>query len=236
MDKDIIKRAFERIDKLRAEGKLPQIDPNDWEDEPTALAYTPDDKFYFGPNTYTEGEVDNIVYTLIDKFLNYNGSYSDKEKLKDLYQQIKKKMNIVEMFEGLAHNLVWVNHFNEIIDDVYKKYIKDSEEFSTSEQVEYGECTYSASGMSFRPFSIEGFIIKIKTDDGFAEKWGVKITERELTLEERYNKWFNNNYETGMERYFDPNNLPDFDNDYYEPTPTKEITLEYKEEKVSYYE
>ena len=88
--------------------------------------------------------------------------------------------------------------------------------------------------MSFRPFSIEGFIIK--TDDGFAEKWGFKITERELTLEERYNKWFNNNYETGMERYFDPNNLPDFDNDYYEPTPTKEITLEYKEEKVRYYE
>ena len=44
--------------------------------------------------------------------------------------------------------------------------------------------------------------------------------ERELTLEERYNKWFNNNYETGMERFFDPNHLPDFDNPYYEPTPT----------------
>jgi RNA ligase len=44
--------------------------------------------------------------------------------------------------------------------------------------------------------------------------------ERELTLEERYNKWFNNNYETGMERFFDPNRLPDFDNPYYEPTPT----------------
>ena len=56
--------------------------------------------------------------------------------------------------------------------DAYKKYIKDSEEFSTSEQVEYGECTYSASGMSFRPFSIEGFINKIKTDDEFAAEWG----------------------------------------------------------------
>jgi len=44
--------------------------------------------------------------------------------------------------------------------------------------------------------------------------------ETELTLEERYNKWFNNNYETGMERFFDPNHLPDFDNPYYEPTPT----------------
>ena len=43
--------------------------------------------------------------------------------------------------------------------------------------------------------------------------------EYELTDEKRYNIWFNNNYETGMERFFDPNNLPDFDNSYYEPTP-----------------
>lgn len=45
--------------------------------------------------------------------------------------------------------------------------------------------------------------------------------EEELTDERRYNIWFNNNYETGMERFFDPNNLPDFDNPYYEPTPKK---------------
>ena len=43
--------------------------------------------------------------------------------------------------------------------------------------------------------------------------------EEELTDERRYNIWFNNNYETGMERFFDPNNLPDYDNPYYEPTP-----------------
>ena len=57
--------------------------------------------------------------------------------------------------------------------DAYKKYIKDSEEFSTSEQdrvrrmyfIVLRECT-------FRPFSIEGFINKIKTDDEFAKKWG----------------------------------------------------------------
>jgi len=42
---------------------------------------------------------------------------------------------------------------------------------------------------------------------------------RTLTDSERYNIWFNNNYETGMERVFDPNKLPDFDNDYYIPTP-----------------
>jgi RNA ligase len=41
----------------------------------------------------------------------------------------------------------------------------------------------------------------------------------ELSEERRYNIWFNNNYETGMERFFDPNNLPDYDNPYYDPTP-----------------
>ena len=44
---------------------------------------------------------------------------------------------------------------------------------------------------------------------------------RELTEEERYNIWFTNNYETGMERYFDPNNLPDYENSYYTPTPKR---------------
>ena len=44
---------------------------------------------------------------------------------------------------------------------------------------------------------------------------------RELTEEERYNIWFNNNYETGMERNFDPNNLPDYDDPYYNPTPKR---------------
>jgi RNA ligase len=45
--------------------------------------------------------------------------------------------------------------------------------------------------------------------------------EYDLSDERRYNIWFNNNYETGMERFFDPNNLPDFDNSYYEPTPKR---------------
>ena len=42
---------------------------------------------------------------------------------------------------------------------------------------------------------------------------------RDLTDEERYNIWFDNNYETGMERFFDPNKLPNFDDLYYKHTP-----------------
>jgi hypothetical protein len=39
-----------------------------------------------------------------------------------------------------------------------------------------------------------------------------------LTYEERYHIWFKNNFETGME--YNPDIVPDFDNEYYVPTPT----------------
>ena len=55
--------------------------------------------------------------------------------------------------------------------------------------------------------------------------YGFQVYTRELSLERRYNIWFNNNYETGMERFFDPNNLPNFDDPYYKPTPTRAISL-----------
>ena len=43
--------------------------------------------------------------------------------------------------------------------------------------------------------------------------------ERELTYSERYRLWFNGNYETGMEYYEDI--VPNFDDPYFHPTPTK---------------
>lgn len=60
MDYDgVMKRAFERIAQLRAEGKLPQITPEDYENEPTALAFTPDARFYFSD----EVELNEQLYT-----------------------------------------------------------------------------------------------------------------------------------------------------------------------------
>jgi thymidylate synthase len=44
---------------------------------------------------------------------------------------------------------------------------------------------------------------------------------RDLTDEERYHIWFDNNYETGMERFFESNNLPNFDDGYYVSTPKR---------------
>ncbi len=68
----------------------------------------------------------------------------------------------------------------------------------------------------------------------FNKPFDVKIKERYLTYSERYRFWFLNNYETGME--YNENITPDFDNEYYEPTPIKLITLYNKEEKIEIYE
>jgi len=53
------------------------------------------------------------------------------------------------------------------------------------------------------------------------------MMERELTCKERYDIWFRNNYETGMEKNYDI--VPDFDNPYYEPTSIS-VTISINEE------
>ena len=63
--------------------------------------------------------------------------------------------------------------YNQIIDDAYKNYcLKKGSKIG-----EYG-C---------RPILLtkEEFINKIKTDNEFSEKWGLKVEERELSYEER---------------------------------------------------
>ena len=110
----------------------------------------------------------------------------------------------------------------ELLDEAYGNYMKWAKEHPKTHLYE--------------PYTQEEFINKCKTDPEFSEKWGLKIEERELGLEERYHIWFTNNYETGMERYFDPNNIPKFDDPYYEPTPTKLITLTYNDKTIESYE
>jgi thymidylate synthase len=62
--------------------------------------------------------------------------------------------------------------------------------------------------------------------------YGFQVYTTELSDVRRYNIWFNNNYETGMERFFDPKNLPDFDNPYYTPTPKRAISLMWNQRSV----
>jgi len=122
----------------------------------------------------------------------------------------------------------------ELLNEVYKKY---ADSHWTQPSNPKGKLL-SDQLFSLVPMehSKENFINKCKTNTEFSEKWGLKIEERELSLEERYNIWFNNNYETGMERYFDPNKIPNFDDQYYTSTPTKLITVTYNNKKIESYE
>jgi thymidylate synthase len=53
--------------------------------------------------------------------------------------------------------------------------------------------------------------------------YGFQIYTRELNLKERYHIWFTNNYESGME--YCEEIIPNFDDPYYVPTPTRSISL-----------
>jgi hypothetical protein len=66
----------------------------------------------------------------------------------------------------------------------------------------------------------EQFVNMLLTDDEFYQEWGKDCCE-ELTYIERYGLWFTINYETGME--YNTKIEPDWDNDYYEPTPKRKL-------------
>ena len=96
----------------------------------------------------------------------------------------------------------------QIIDEAYLNYSKNH--FKIWEP-----------GMDYE--SKESFIRKCKTDSEFSEKWGLKIEERELSLEEEL--------EYMMGKVFSEEALTHQVN-----TPTKLITITYKDTIIESYE
>jgi thymidylate synthase len=60
--------------------------------------------------------------------------------------------------------------------------------------------------------------------------YGFQVFTRELSYTERYRLWFHKNYETGME--YNLQNIPDFENPYYSPTPKRAISLMWNQRSV----
>ena len=75
----------------------------------------------------------------------------------------------------------------------------------------------------------EEFIEEIKTDDEFSENWGLKIEERELSLEER---------KIHMSKYSNDRIYPDWDEKFLNEKgiPTKLITITYNDKTITSYE
>jgi len=81
------------------------------------------------------------------------------------------------------------NEQQELFDEVYKNYwrqtISNTEDSASLEELD-GMCLNTGEIKKvYRQYAPKEFINKCKTDPEFSEKWGLKIEERELSLEER---------------------------------------------------
>ena len=103
---------------------------------------------------------------------------------------------------------------DQIIDEVYEKYHQENKH------------------VMYLTFLLkEEFINKCKTDTEFSEKWGLKIEEKELSLDERTSIFENSEYSKhdNLIKFKDIGELD-------KVIPTKQITLEYNNEKTYCYE
>jgi hypothetical protein len=74
------------------------------------------------------------------------------------------------------------NEQQHIIDKAYRNYVNKCNEDKWMKEI---VLDLPFPNKSYGLFSHEEFINKCKTDPEFSEKWGLKIEERELSLEER---------------------------------------------------
>jgi len=127
------------------------------------------------------------------------------------------KYNDIEIDEKVKMKLeeITKERSNQIIDEVYNKY--------TKKYVGYDDVP-----------SKELFLFEIKNNPDFSEKWGLKIEERELGLEERYKialPIWKEKYGI-LANMMVPTNV---DNTPYK-IPTKLITITYNDKTIESYE
>jgi hypothetical protein len=86
-------------------------------------------------------------------------------------------------------------------------------------------------------YTQEEFINKCKTDSEFSEKWGLKIEERELSLEERIRMYALKEGQTYEEFVTNWNTDEQWSEDLSDATiPTKLITITYNDKTIESYE
>ena len=111
----------------------------------------------------------------------------------------------------------------ELLGDVYKNYlIEDAKTLPNMSKEKMTELGYRLSQ--------EEFINKCKTDTDFSERWGLKVDERELSLEERteYKKkrdGISRTFASYTHQMLDGSNIP-----------TKLITITYNDKTIESYE
>jgi len=138
----------------------------------------------------------------------------------------------------------------ELLDKVYKKYQTQTmfhiDDLVSLKELDGMNMSTGERKKVYRQYAQEEFINKCKTDPEFSEEWGLKIEERELSLDERAKLHPNpeNFYDIhgtfSIGDSIEDSNFPDkdwlheqFDNG---GIPTKIITLTYNNETIESYE
>ena len=112
------------------------------------------------------------------------------------------------------------NEQQQIIDEVYDFYCKSFEKQSIIEQYSFDT----------DPMTKVMFVLKIKTDNEFSQKWGIQIEERELSQDERIKLY---EEKTNADTSFFPVLSETL---VFHNISTKLITITYKENKIEIYE
>jgi len=119
----------------------------------------------------------------------------------------------------------------ELLNDAYKNYEKNINDGIQNPNDIKWDITEPKNPKLY-PLTKEEFIDRIKTNSEFSETWGLKIEERELSLEERNEirdmQYFKNNLHQalkGSDTKIDWENIP-----------TKLITITYNNETIESYE
>ena len=136
------------------------------------------------------------------------------EMFKEVFKEVQNEIDqeILNQLRGGEPNpdIIPMN----TIDRLYRDY-------RNNHKPDYGyEPDWMKPEIDYYYISKEEFIKLLLFDDDFYQKWGENCCE-ELSYIRRYDIWLANNYETGME--YNPEIEPDFDNDYYEPTPKRKL-------------
>ena len=123
------------------------------------------------------------------------------------------------------------NEQQQIIDEAYENYVNwweyDDNSVNLSDKESEKWLKLVDGGLQWGVLSKEEFINKCKTDTEFSEKWGLKIEERELSDDERYDLCAAQKSKMSAiseEDYIKYN------------IPTKLITITYKEQTIESYE
>ena len=129
----------------------------------------------------------------------------------------------------------------QIIDETYNNYEKITNDFQLENPIDdfiiktlRGEMIKieTEDGDDYRILTQEEFINKCKTDSEFSEKWGLRIEERELSIQER-NEWFQ--IHLNGNNPFMKSDWKDYELDQ-QNIPTKLITITYNNETIEVYE